>query len=176
MIIRNEFIVTKALFTEWGKENERKGARLIFKIFCCVFAVVMIILAVLFFAKLGFVNGYAMYFLLLAVFCVYRGVFRNRALTLAQYRKNSELFGGENWKRIVEFTDDEIVTVNGNITVKNNYSEITSVRRSGNKIWLDTDKGMVIRLYADSFTQGSFEELERLIEDKAKIKNIIRLG
>ena len=52
------------------------------------------------------------------------------------------------------------------MTVRTPYSEIVGMREDGNKIWLDTKKKMVIRLYKDKFVGGDFEKFRKFISVK----------
>lgn len=169
MSIKNEFTVTKDMYLDWGEESRRKGVGGKFRIFWIVMAAMMFVVSVVVLFGEREYWYYGFYFLALGVVCIIRITVRYKVMLSMQYKKFAKLFGGENWTRTVEFTDDEIITINGNITLKNKYDEIIKMRTAGNKIWLDTDKGSVVRMYKDSFANGSFEELEKLLKAKSGI-------
>ncbi|MBQ3692861.1 MAG: hypothetical protein II931_06040 [Clostridia bacterium] len=165
--MKNEFQVTKALYMSWGKENRSKGSRLKFRIFWCVMTAVFICLIALM-CIMGGVRKYMyVYAAALMFYCAYRAFFRDIVFTASQYRKNEKIFGGENWVRTIEFGEDEIISTDGSVmTVRTPYSEIVGMRDDGNKIWLDTKKKMVIRLYKDKFVGGDFEKFRKFISVK----------
>ena len=63
--------------------------------------------------------------------------------------------------------EDEIISTDGSVmTVRTPYSEIVGIRDESNKIWIDTKKKMVIRLYKDKFVGGDFEKFRKFISVK----------
>ncbi len=168
-MIRNEFTVTKELYLEWCRETHKKNKSGKFQIFWLIMSAVNFAIGVyvLIFGRDYKSNG--LYFTALGVFCIYRAL-RYKPMYIAQYKKFAEIMGGENWTRTIDFTDSGIITTNGNVTVRNTYDEITALREDGNKIYLDTDKNSVLRLFKDRFSQGSYEEFIDLIREKTKIK------
>ena len=164
--MKNEFQVTKDLYMSWGRENMRKGSRLKFRILWCITAILLICFIVLLkMAGDGRMYLYA-YGVAMTVYCFYRAFFRDLVLTGSQYRRNVKIFGSENWVRTIEFKEEEIVCKDGSVTVRTPYSEIAGMRDDGNKIWLDTKKKMVIRLYKDKFIGGDFEKFKKFISVK----------
>ena len=168
-MIRNEFALTKDLYVEWCKEAQKKSISGKFRIFWIALSMIMFIMGIALLISDLKEKMFGIYFLALGIFCVFRSV-RYDYVYKAQYKQLAEKMGGENWIRTVDFTDDGIITTNGNITVKNMYSEIKGVRTDGNKIYLDMDKNSVIRLYMDSFTQGSYESFRSIIKEKQVYK------
>lgn len=164
--MKNEFQVTKELYMSWGKENMWKGSRLRLKIlwiFTSILLVAFIVLINL--SKDGRMYMY-LYSVSMIIYCIYRAFFRDLVMTASQFRKNITIFGGEDWIRTIEFGEDEIISKDGSVTVRTPYSEITGMRDDGNRIWLDTKKKMVIRLYKDKFIDGDFEKFKKFISVK----------
>ena len=164
--MRNEFPVTKDLYMSWGKENMWKGSRLRFKILWIVTAILLLAFIVLLhIAGDGRLYLYA-YGVSMMLYCIYRAFFRDIVLNSSQYKRSVKAFGDDSWIRIIEFGEDEIISKDGNVTVRTPYSEIVGMREDGNKIWLDTKKKMVIRLYKDKFVGGDFEKFRKFISVK----------
>lgn len=165
-MMKNEFQVTKELYMSWGKENMRKGSRVKFKILWSFTAVLLVVFIVILNMS-GDGRAYLyVYAVMMTIYCIYRAFFRDLVLTASQYRRNMKILDGENWIRTIEFKEDEIVSTDGNVTVRTPYSEIAGMRDDGNKIWLDTKKKMVIRLYKDKFVGGDFEKFKKFISVK----------
>lgn len=164
--MKNEFTVTKELYMSWNRENMWKGIRLKFKILWTVTALLLIAF-IIFLNAIGDGRLYLYaYGVFMSLYCVYRGYFRDSALAAIQYKRNVNVHGSENWVRTVEFGEEDIISRDGNVTVKTPYSEIAGMRDNGNKIWLDTKKNMVIRLYKDKFIDGDFEKFKKFISAK----------
>jgi len=164
--VKNEFTVTKELYMSWNRENMWKGIRLKFKILWTVTALLLIVF-IIFLHSIGDGRLYLyVYGVSMALYCIYRGYFRESVLTAMQYRRNINVFGSENWVRTIEFGEDDIISRDGNVTVRTPYSEIVGMRDKGNNIWLDTKKKMVIRLYKDKFIGGDFEQFKKFISAK----------
>ncbi len=168
-MIRNEFAVTREMYLDWCRESRKKGIAGRFRIFWIVLSLVMFIMGVTLLLSDLSEKWFGAYFLVLGAFCVFRSL-RFGIINKAQYKKLAELTGGENWTRTIDLTDDGIITTNGNMIIKNTYDEIKGFREDGNKIYLDTDKNIVIRLYKDRFTKGSYEEFIALIKEKTNME------
>lgn len=171
-MIRNEFVVTKDMYIDWCRETLKKGATGKFQIFWAALAVIMFVMGIALFISDLPERKFGLYFFALGAFCVFR-CFRYKGLYNSYYKRLSKMMGQENWVRIVDFADDEIITSGGNVTIKNNYSDITGIRIYGSKVCIDMNNSSVVRIYKDSFTQGSYEELLKIIKDKNKLIKII---
>ena len=150
----------------WNRENMWKGVRLKFKILWTVTAFLLIAF-IIFLRAIGDGRLYLYaYGVLMSLYCIYRGYFRDSALAAIQYKRNVNVHGSETWVRTIEFGEEDIIIRDGNVTVKTPYSEIAGMRDTGSKIWLDTKKNMVIRLYKDKFVDGDFEKFKKFISVK----------
>lgn len=126
-------------------------------LFWCVFAALV-------FAYAVYVKFYA--FLVIGIFALYRGLFRWKVITARQYSALAKQHGAVNWTRKISFGENEIVTEDGNVTVTNPYSEITSIEEKDNYIRLFLNNNTVIRLYSDCFTIGTWDECKKWIQEK----------
>ena len=107
-----------------------------------------------------------MLFLVFGIFALYRGLFRWKVITARQYSALAKQHGAVNWTRKISFGENEIVTEDGNVTVTNPYSEITSIEEKDNYIRLFLNNNTVIRLYSDCFTIGTWDECKKWIQEK----------
>ena len=86
--MKNEFTVTKELYMSWNRENMWKGIRLKFKILWTVTAILLIAFNI-FLHSVGDGRLYLyVYGVSMALYCIYRGYFRESVLTAMQYRRN----------------------------------------------------------------------------------------
>ncbi len=167
--MKNEFEVTKKLYHSWAGENRRKKSRrLIFAGWCIMIVLLAGMTAFFAVVQKDFLFGkFFLCFVLMIIYCIYRAFFHNYVLTEKQYQAHSKMLGGKNWTRTIEFKEEEIVTAEGNVTVKTPYSEISRMECDDTGIIrLYTKKNMVIRLYKDKFTVGNFEKFKVFINDK----------
>lgn len=156
--MKNEYEVTEKLYMSWGIENMFKGIHLKFMIFWTVMAFLIFICCMIY--------GFEILFVFFIVYCLYRAFFHNIVLTKGQYKKLVQSLGKESWKRVVLFKDDCISVHDVNHTFDFSYLDITNIREKNNKIWLDTNKKTVIRLYKDAFVGGDYAEFLNLIKAK----------
>lgn len=164
--MKNEFVITKKLYMEWCRENMWKGNRLKMKIVWIFTALLTVLFNVLvYISGDGRMYLYA-YGVFVFLFCIYRAFFRDQVLSLAQFKRITSYLDSDEWVRTVEFGEDDIISTDGNVTVRTPYSEISGIRDEGNNIWLDTKKKGVIRLYKDKFIGGDFEKFRKLISVK----------
>ena len=157
--MKNEYEVTEKLFLSWGKESMLKGERLKFMIFWSVLAILMIVFCMIYSGNILFA--------FLAAYCLYRAFLRNFVMTKGQYRTLVKSHGTDKWIRTITFEDEFICVNDGNASVKYSYIDVVGVREKGNKIWLDTNKQAVIRLYKNTFVIGSYDECLNLIKEKS---------
>lgn len=156
--MKNEYEVTEKLYQSWGMENMLKGVRLKFMIFWSILAVVSLILCV--------VYSWNPLFIVIFLFCLYRAFLRNFVMTKGQYRNLKKAHGTDRWIRTVNFKNDGIVVNDGNASVTYSYGDIVAVRVKGNKIWLDTNKQGVIRLYKNAFIGCDCNQCINIIKSK----------
>ncbi|MGN0401361.1 MAG: hypothetical protein ACI4HQ_03750 [Acetatifactor sp.] len=152
-----EYVLDKKKYLSWGKENHARSTQRAFSVFWCVFATLTFIYAI--YTKL-----YAL--VVFGIFALYRGLLRRKVITARQYSVLSKQRGTENWTRKILFCENNIVTEDGNVTVKNQYSEITGIEEKGNYIRLCLNNNTVIRLYSDCFVKGTWDECRKWLQEK----------
>lgn len=156
-MIRNEYEVTWKLFGSWLWENKRKPLRL-------GFAVLWVLLGLT--ATWMAVTLQSVLFLVMTVLCLYRAFFRDILAAKRQYAAMEKSYGQRDWLRIITFDEDQATVLEGNISVKYQYSDIVGMKEKGNKVWLLLRDEKVIRLYKDCFVDSGWEECRTLIERK----------
>lgn len=156
--MRNEYEVTEKLYTSWGIENMFKGIHL-------KLTIAWVVMAVLLFACF-FVFNFDLFFIFFTAFCLYRAFIHNILITKRQYKSFIKRFCKETWKRIILFESDCIVINDEDFSTKVPYSDVVCIRQSDNKIWIDTNKKMVVRLYKNSFVDGNYEDFLTMMKTK----------
>lgn len=156
----NEYKVTWKLYKSWVTENMLKGPRLVMMIIWCVFALASLAMVYVSWPKLH------LFYLALALFCIYRAFFHNFVVSKAQYRRMAQAYGTQDWVRRITFEEDGISLTEGNFSYKYAYTVIKEIREKGNKIWLFAANKTVLRLYRDAFVEGSsWEECKVRIDE-----------
>lgn len=154
-----EYTLDKKKYLSWGRENNATPGRRGFMILWLIFAAVFF----------GYAVYTKLYFLLVFfLFALYRSLFRWRVLTARQYSILSKRYGTENWTRKISFSENGIVTTDGNVTVNNLYSEVNRVEEKNGYIKLYLNNNTVIRLYSDCFVTGTWDECRKYIADASK--------
>ena len=148
----NEYQMTWKRYRSWTVENMTRGAQLVMMILWCVIALLCLALAMI--ADSGLRSLY----FFLAAFGIYRAFFRIFVIAKSQYRRLALSYGKENWTRRIAFEDDGINLTEGKASFHYDYSDIVSVRETGNKIWLNASDKTVLRLYRDAFVESNWEE------------------
>lgn len=156
-MIRNEYEVTWKLFESWLWENKRKPLRLGFTIMWVLLGLTATGMAVIFRSAL---------FLVMTFLCLYRAFFRDILAAKKQYAAMEKSYGQRDWLRTITFDEDQATVLEGNISVKYQYSDIVGMKEKGNKVWLLLRDEKVIRLYKDCFVDSDWEECRTLIERK----------
>lgn len=154
----NTYQITRKKYLSWGMENNFKGARLVLLILWCVFAIL--------FGILDFIAEGFIFYKLMIIFCLYRAFFRNIVIADAQYRRLTKVFHADNWTRTITFGKEDILFVEGTSKISFLYTDISNIYEKENKIRIDFSNKTVIRLYRDAFSDCTWEECRRRIEEK----------
>lgn len=156
-MIRNEYRITRDLFKTWLWENKKKPPGSVITVMWIALGVAATVMGVVFW--------YPFYFVF-TVFALYRAFFRDILAAGRQYETMSKSYGQKDWLRTITFEEENIIVVEGNISVNYKYSDISEIREKDNKVWLHLKEKKVIRLYKDCFADAGWEECRSLIERK----------
>lgn len=149
-MIKNEYAVTWKLFKTWLIENKLKGIRLVFFIFWNIFTILALIS--------NFITGFSMFYIFVALYCIYRAFFRDYIFTKKQYNQLAKINGGNDWIRTITIYDTETYVKEGVAEYKYNNADVINVIEKGDKILLVMNNNMVIRLYKSAFIEGGWNE------------------
>lgn len=156
----NEYKVTWKLYRSWATENMLKGSRLVMMIIWCVFALACLILGIVFWPE------FRLFYLVMALFGIYRAFLRIYVVSRAQYRRMAQAYGMHDWVRRIAFEEDGISLTEGNFSYKYTYADIKEVCEKENKIWLYAANKTVLRLYREAFVEGTnWEECKARISE-----------
>lgn len=157
--IKNEYRVTWKKYMEWWLESKVKPPRSIIAIMWIVLGFVWIGIGIS--LEFGTVLCFFMVF-----FCFYRVAPRDILVLNRQYKSMAKSFGQEEWLRTIVFEEEQIIVLEGNVTMSFKYSDISEVKEKDNKVWLMLKDKKVIRMYKDSFADSNWEECRSLIGRK----------
>lgn len=157
LLFENKYILTKEKFMEWGKESAFSDKRLFFAVYWLVVAIAC--------ATFGILNKTAVAFVL-SLFCIYRSCIRWMVLTSRQYDMLSKQHGSNEWTRRIFFESEMIQVIDLNISAQYKYEDIVEIKEKDNYIKLIAKNDTVIRLYADSFVDSTWEECKKFILKK----------
>ncbi|WP_059173995.1 YcxB family protein [Bacillus sp. FJAT-27445] len=157
---QNEYTVTKERFMEWAKNPIQRNCFFIFWIF---FTLVTAVLSIYYL----FIHdtAFSSFYLLLSVYCVYRGFLRTRMFTERQYKALTIIQQAKEWNRVIKFADT-ITVYDGNNTMTLEWNQIVKLIDQKNELILVFSKGMGIRLDKSGFTKGSQAEFLESINNK----------
>ena len=86
-----------------------------------------------------------------------------------RYKLYSTTYGVTEWIRTTEFLDDEIVLTDHTSVSKFKYSNIQKIKEKNNVVMIFMNNNMALRLYKDSFVEGSWDECKQMILEKKKL-------
>ena len=167
--MKNEYKISKDLFKSWAKEYHIHGAANIFLfILWCVVGVAGIAgtaFSIALHIDLTVVYLYAL-MLLIAIFKLFIQRF---IIWSKRYKLYSTTYGVTEWVRTTEFLDDEIVLTDHTSVSKFKYSNIQKIKEKNNVVMIFMNNNMALRLYKDSFVEGSWDECKQMILEKKKL-------
>ena len=168
--MKNEYKITKKEMMSWAKDYHLQGVATIvlFSLWCLV-GIIGICMIVLLSIKGGdFINWYLS--ILFVVLAVYKLLFSRYTVWASRYRLLSKAYGVSEWIRSTEFTENEIiVSDHGNVSVsKFRYENIKRIKENGNTVMILFDGNVALRIYKNTFTEGSWESLKELLDEKTK--------
>ena len=82
----------------------------------------------------------------------------------------SARYGVTEWVRSTEFKDDEIILSDHTLIIKFEYEDIKEIKEKNNVIiiFFHKNRNRAIRLYKDTFVEGSWEECKNKINSMMK--------
>lgn len=143
----NEYTVSWELYLKWVFEAKKEGKRLAFTVLYVVLAIA----------------GIVKQFWILALFCVYMAAVRDYVWAKQNYKKVLAMHGGKEWKRSITVTAEEITVNDCNSEIKIETSRVAKVTQSDEKIRIFLKDYGSLRLYKDSFTEGSREDCLKIL-------------
>lgn len=164
--MKNEYKITKKLLTSWCIESRFSGISLVLFVIWCILALFFaFLLLALIYIEYDWYYIFLLSFLLFT--CIYKMILERLIVSFNQYKFLSNSHGSTEWLRTIEFSDESIVITDGAITTTTyQYSSIKKIKEKKNKIWLIFDNKSILRLYKDTFVEGSWEKCKELISLK----------
>ncbi|MBQ7338035.1 MAG: YcxB family protein [Clostridia bacterium] len=164
--MKNEYKITKDLMRSWAKEYHIHGAANIFLfILWCVVGVIGVsgmIFSIVLHTDWMVVYLYALMF----VIAVFKLFIQRFIVWLKRYKLYSTTYGVTEWMRTTEFLEDEIVLTDHTSVSKFKYSNIQKIKEKSTIVMIFMNNNMALRLYKDSFVEGSWEECKKMILEK----------
>ena len=164
--MKNEYKITKDLMRSWAKEDHIHGAANIFLfILWCVVGVIGVsgmIFSIVLHTDWMVVYLYALMF----VIAVFKLFIQRFIVWLKRYKLYSTTYGVTEWMRTTEFLEDEIVLTDHTSVSKFKYSNIQKIKEKSTIVMIFMNNNMALRLYKDSFVEGSWEECKKMILEK----------
>lgn len=166
--MKNEFTVTKQEMLSWVKRYNFTGAanKILFALYLLLGLVgVSLLLTVISNDgdKFGGAIGIAS-----VIISVYKLLFERRVFMLRRYNLYAKTYGVDEWQRIIEFTDDEIVINDHNSTSRFRYENMRKIIDKGNVVFIVLNNNIAMRFYKDTFTEGTWEDCKTMLESKMK--------
>ena len=166
--MKNEYKITKKEMMSWAKEYHLQGtSNIILFILWCILGVCGLIM-ILLLSLIGgdLINWYlAILFLFLSVFKLF---FSRFVVCSNRYKLLSKTYGVTEWIRSAEFTDDEIILCDHTSVTKFKYENIKKIKEKNNVIIIFFNNNLGLRLYKDTFVEGSWEECKEKINSMLK--------
>ena len=149
--------MTRELYRRWIPEAKKEGKRLAFTVFRAVMAVGTLLYFLL--------CGHDPLFLFLALYCAFMILPRDLIAGGRMYKRLLSLQGTRHWVRTVTVTREEIVVCDGSSQTTPRTADIKKVTRDERVIRVFMNNGTSLRLYTDSFTEGTPEDCLRLLHE-----------
>ena len=102
------------------------------------------------------------------VISVYKLFFERKVFMLRRYRMLAKTYGVDEWQRSIEFTDDDILLNDHNSVSRFRYESIRKIKDEGKIVIIVLNNNIALRFYKDSFTAGTWQECQAMLESKMK--------
>ena len=167
--MKNEYLVTLNLFLSWAFEGKFKGRWLKFFIMWCAFGLFYLGIALGLRALISYLGyDYTIIFTLfsiLSAFSFYCAFLRDAIRALGEYERSKKRYKPL-WIRSVEFTEENILLTDSEITLTYGYLDVNTVIDTKKAIVLSLIDGTLIRLYKDKFISSDPASCTAYIEAK----------
>ena len=167
--MKNKYKITKDLIKSWAKEYHIHGAVNIFLfILWCVVGVIGL-LGLTFSIAMSLDWKIVYLYALMLIIAIFKLFIQRFFVWSKRYKLYSTTYGVTEWIRTTEFLDDEIVLTDHTSVSKFKYSNIQKIKEKNNVVMIFMNSNMALRLYKDSFVEGSWEECKNMILGKKKL-------
>ena len=164
--MKNEYKITKEEMMSWAKEYHLLGAaNIIVFVLWCLIGIVALGTLLLLCIRGGHWFQW-LYAIILLALAVYKLFFARFVIWSNRYKIMAKTYGVSEWVRSVEFTDEEIVMNDHTSTTKLKYENIKKVKEYDKTVTVIFNNNMAFRLHKDAFTEGSWEECQRKLQEK----------
>ncbi len=166
--MKNEYKITKKLVLSWAKEYHLQGKAMItlFILYCITGFCGLSLLVLLSIAGGDWIQWFLAVWLLLL--SAYKLFFSRFASWSSRYKTMAKTYGVTEWIRTTEFKDDEIILTEHNSYITFRYENIKRVKEKGNVVFIYLHDNMMLRLYKDAFTEGSWKACKQKITSMMK--------
>jgi len=166
--MKNEYKITKDLIKSWAGEYPLYGAVniLLFLVWCI--AGILGITGLILSTVLGLDRWVTWLYVLITLIALYRLFVWRYVLWAKRYKIYADTYGVTEWIRTVEFTDEEIILTDHTSVNRFRYSNIRKIKEKGNLVILLMQHNLVLRLYKDAFSEGSWEECEEKLHSACR--------
>lgn len=164
--MKHEYKVTKELMMSWAKEYRLYNARnkFLFGLLCFLACLALCGILLCIFARLDWYMT-VLYALTLGI-AIYKLFFERFVVQSKRYKLFSRMYGVSEWMRSHEFTEDGILYTDHTSVTTLKYENITKIKEYRNDVLILFRDNIVIRLYYDAFTEGSWEACKALLKTK----------
>ena len=155
--MKNEYKVTReTILSEAKGYHFRSPLRIFFFAFWCLAGVFWGAMSALLFVLGSWIyGGIGVLVLLLCIYKLFISparYFQNKYRALAAQHRVPE------WTRTFVFGEEEILLTDHKATIKIKYTDIKRVKEKGNTVLLILGGNLLMRIYKDAFTEGTWEE------------------
>lgn len=167
--MKNEYKITKDLLKSWAKEYHLRGSANIFLFIILCFVGLVGISGMIF--SIAIQENWIIVYLYALVFitAIYKLFIQRFIIWSKRYKLYSTTYGVTEWMRTIEFLDDEIILTDHTSVSKFKYGNIQKIKEKDNLVIIFMNNNMALRLYKDSFVDGSWDECKQIIFEKKNL-------
>ena len=161
--MKNEYTITKKEMMSWAKEFclPTTGNIILFIFWCIVGIIGLGLLTLHICIGASLINWYLTCLILASA--IYKLFIQRFLIMSRRYKVLSQTYGVSEWQRVTEFSDDEITVTDHNSVVKFKYTNIQKIIEKNNIIMIVLNHNSAIRLYKNTFTEGSWDQCKEKI-------------